>query len=162
MLHHLKTIKALALAGGLVLGDSIALGTGGAMHAPTIARKSMGSCWIAAHTPRFRGAWAVISAGINDAPGACVEAIRSRVRARRVVWILPAPINSARAHVEAVAAANGDRTISYSCPGPCSTSNFHPESYAALAGAVEALLGIAAGRNVALKHHRRRRHVVGP
>lgn len=125
----------------LIVGDSIAKGTGAALGVRTVARESMSSCWIAARTPSFSGAWAVISAGINDPPGSCIEAIRARVRALRVVWILPAPINSARAHVKAVAAAHGDRTVSYACVGGCSTTNFHPASYDTLAAEVRATLG---------------------
>lgn len=152
-------ILALALAQGLVVGDSIALGTGQAMGAHTVARVGMSSCWIADRAPRFEGEWAVISAGINDAPGPCIERVRERLHAGRVVWVLPAPINGARAHVEAVAAAHGDRTVSYACAGGCSKANFHPASYAQVAATVEAVLGLPhqAGRKRTRRHRRHRR-----
>ena len=71
----------------------------------------------------------VISAGVNDPPGRCLEAIRARAHARRIIWILPAPVNSARAHVVEVACEHGDRTVSY-VPG---RDHLHPRSYSELA-----------------------------
>ncbi len=126
--------------GGEVIGDSIALGTGRALHARTAAREGVSSCWIAEHTVEFGGQWAVISAGINDPPGACIDDIRAKVHAPRVVWILPAAINSARSNVERAARERGDRTIAYECAGPCSATNFHPASYARLAADVARVL----------------------
>jgi len=120
----------------LMLGDSIALGTGRVLGVYTVARQSMGSCWVAARVPSGYFDLAAISAGINDAPGPCLEQIRAKIHARVVVWVLPAPINTARAHVEAVAARFGDATVSYACAGACSRVNFHPGSYAKVAADV--------------------------
>ena len=124
-----------AHASDLVLGDSIALGTGHALGKPTVARKGAGSCEIAGWLPA-RGGYGrvVISAGIND-DGACVATLRSRLRARRVIWILPAPINGGRAAV-LKAIHVGDGSLSYRCAGPCTKSNFHPGSYAKVAADV--------------------------
>ena len=123
-------------ADDLALGDSIALGTGSALQVHTVARQNMGSCWILEQAPTGSFEHVVISAGINDAPGNCVEAIRKKYAGSKVVWILPAPINSARGHVASVALQYNDRTVSYRCRGACNSSNFHPRSYPALAAAV--------------------------
>lgn len=116
----------------LVIGDSIALGTGMALHVETRARVGAPSCTIL-HKEVPRGAYrtdtVVISAGVNDPPGHCLEAIRDRIHARRIIWILPAPVNSARAHVAAVAHKHGDATVSY-VPGQ---DHLHPRSYHELA-----------------------------
>ena len=120
-------------AADLVAGDSIARGTGHAMTGVVIrARTSAGSCRIAKFGT-WRRAWnhVVLSAGIND-DGACVAALRARVKAQRVIWVLPAPINRGRAAVQA-AMQPGDRAVSYACAGGCTKSNFHPASYAAVA-----------------------------
>lgn len=124
-----------AHASDLVLGDSIALGTGRALGKPTVARKGAGSCEIADWLPR-RGGYGhvVISAGIND-QGLCVQAIRRGLRAKRVIWILPAPINAGRSMVLAVM-RKGDRAVSYACDGPCTRTNYHPASYRAVAASV--------------------------
>lgn len=125
-----------AHARDLAVGDSIALGTGHALHVPTRAKVGAGSCAIADRMPRGAYDRVVISAGIND-QGLCVQAVRAAVHARRVTWILPAPINGGRAMVLAVMRL-GDRSVSYACAGGCSRSNFHPASYAVLARAVRA------------------------
>jgi hypothetical protein len=136
MLSIIALLTAIA-----VRGDSIAEGTGHALGVPTFAHSGSGSCWIAEHSPElFKVNVDVISAGINDPPGECLELIRRRVHARIVIWILPAPINSARAHVLEVARAHGDLTVSYRCDGACTPFNFHPASYEALADDIRALL----------------------
>jgi hypothetical protein len=112
----------------IVIGDSLAVGFGAAAHIETHARVSASSCAIASFAPSGSVDVIVVSAGINDPPGRCLDSLRARLHARRVIWILPAPINSARAHVASVAAAHGDATCSY-VTGPRS---FHPRSYQAL------------------------------
>jgi hypothetical protein len=112
----------------IVIGDSLAVGFGAAAHIETHARVSASSCAIASFVPSGPADVIVVSAGINDPPGRCLDSLRARLHARRIIWILPAPINSARAHVAAVAAAHGDATCSY-VTGPRS---FHPRSYEAL------------------------------
>jgi hypothetical protein len=131
-----------AKAADLAEGDSIALGTGRALGVPTHARQNMGSCWIVAHTPGGSFDHVVLSAGINDPPGPCLASLRARLTAKVVVWVLPAPINSARASVAAVAARWGDRTVSYACAGGCTRRNFHPASYAVVANAVRRAWGV--------------------
>jgi hypothetical protein len=120
----------------IVVGDSIAFGTGHAMGVRTYARVGAGSCEIARY--KFPAAdTIVVSAGINDAPGQCVRKLYARFGHARVVVILPKGINSARAHVAAVAAAYGYTTISYRTVG----RSFHPRSYPELAAAIWGRLG---------------------
>jgi hypothetical protein len=76
----------------------------------------------------------VISAGVNDPPGHCLEAILAKIDAGEIVLILPPAVNSARAHIASVAAAHGAKTVSY-VPG---RDHLHPRSYAAVAKSVEA------------------------
>lgn len=117
------------------LGDSIALGTGRALGLQTYARVGAGSCEIASYAAASRP-WdrLVVSAGINDG-GACVASIRAKIKARRVVWILPAPINAGRAAVLR-ALRPGDRLVGYACRRGCSRVDFHPADYSTVARAV--------------------------
>lgn len=124
-----------AAASEAMLGDSIAQGTGHAMHVSTYAVKGIGSCAFLSHVPVANYQNVGISIGINDG-GGCVALVRARVHAVRVVWILPASINAGRAAVASVAADYHDGTVSYACKGGCSKVNFHPASYAALAKAM--------------------------
>lgn len=143
--NWVKTITrislVLALAGpacaaDIVIGDSIAVGAGRALGIQTRARQGAGSCEIAR---RFKpaGNWGhiVISAGINDG-GGCDLKVRSGLHARRVTWILPAPINAGALAAWQMVKLYGDGFVSYACHGPCTTRNFHPASYPAVAKAV--------------------------
>jgi hypothetical protein len=133
-------LAALALISTLVVGDSIAVGAGGALHATTYAHKGWSSCAIYAmlttrqptHVDRV-----VVSAGVNDPPGECVEAIFRDFApfAGEIVVILPPPINSARAHIAAVAARYGAKTVSY-IPG---RDHLHPRSYPELARTIRSV-----------------------
>lgn len=134
-----------ANAEDLAVGDSIALGTGQALHVRTVAHEGMGSCWILQHAPGGAFDHVLISAGINDAPGRCIEQIRAKYAGAKVVWVLPAAINAARAHVASVAAAHGDKVVAYRCRGGCSKSNFHPASYPSVAAAVQNAWGLDFG-----------------
>lgn len=143
----LAALIMLALGWGLshakaqdaAFGDSIALGTGHALGVETHAQVGAGSCWVLHHVTHKSYRYVVVSAGINDPPGACVRALLGSIVATRVVVILPAPINSAQATVSREAAAHGYPTISYACPGGCSSRSFHPVSYNALARGVRQL-----------------------
>ena len=127
-------VTGAARADTLALGDSIALGTGNALHAETVAVEKMGSCDIERMMPSKHFDRAVISAGVNDAPGICVGSILSRVNADEVIVILPPGINSARAHIKSIAKARHLKTISY-IPG---ADGLHPRSYAEVAAKVNA------------------------
>jgi hypothetical protein len=130
-----------AKAENAAIGDSIALGTGHALHWSTYARQGMGSCWIYAHMPRRHFDSVVVSAGINDPPGACVAQLFNLLDASRVVVIQPAPINSAAAHVYLLSVSHGFMKVGYACRGPCTKNNFHPASYGAVAASVREALG---------------------
>lgn len=121
------------------IGDSIAAGTGRALGVKTQARVGASSCWLLHHVTEWSFRYVVVSAGINDAPGPCVSAIFQRIVAKRVVVILPAPINTAYANVSRLALSHGFATIRYRCAGGCSKSNFHPASYTVLAAGVRHL-----------------------
>ena len=120
-------------ASTLAWGDSLAKGTGAAMGVKTVARVGASSCAILGSAPRGHFDRVVISAGTNDPPGACVEAVREAIDAGRVVWILP--INGARKTVLAVARAHGDSVVTYA---PSRRNWPHPRNYGPLAKAVEA------------------------
>ena len=139
LLAILTSCTYLAHASDMAVGDSIGIGTGHALGVSTYGRVGAGSCEIVRRVPRATYRFAVISAGINDG-GACVAAVRARVLAQRVVWILPAPINPGRAAVLA-AMRPEDGSVSYDCAGGCTKSNFHPASYAVVAAAVRAAWG---------------------
>ena len=115
----------------LVLGDSIAVGTGQALHAYTVAHKGISSCAVLKRTPRAPQDTVVISAGSNDPPGACLDTIRERLTAMQVVWIVPQNA-AAAANVRRVAAKHGDKVVTFTA-GP---DGVHPRSYATVARAV--------------------------
>jgi hypothetical protein len=123
----------------LVLGDSIAVGTAAALpvcHAEAVVGISS-SAWVHRFGARTEANLVVISLGAND--GAAhrtkdtISALRSTVRACRVVWLLPAYPALAREAIMVVAANYGDRivdTAPYAPPG-----GLHPSGrgYAAVA-----------------------------
>ena len=120
---------AHAKPNSIFFGDSIACGTGTAAHRfPKVCVVGASSCTILGWLPA-KGSFshAIVSAGINDS-GACVAKIRATIRAKQIIWILPAPINDGRANVLKVL-RSGDRTVSYACKGGCTKTNFHPGSY---------------------------------
>ena len=75
----------------IVIGDSLAVGFGAAAHIETHARVSASSCVIASFAPSGSADVIVVSAGINDPPGRCLDSLRARLHARRITWILPGP-----------------------------------------------------------------------
>lgn len=122
-----------AKAQDAAIGDSIALGTGEALGVETYARTGVSSCYILGHMPNRYFDHVVISAGINDPPGACLGAILDRVRAHTVTLIVPAAINSAAQNVFRLAAVHRVELVSYQCWHGCTKWNFHPASYGRLA-----------------------------
>jgi hypothetical protein len=98
-------------ASELALGDSLAVGFGQASHMHTSAIVGIGSCRIAAMTPRQHFDFVLISAGTNDPPGRCIEAIRAKIDCGKCEWIVP--VNGARNHVLQVARQYGDALLFY-------------------------------------------------
>jgi aromatic ring-opening dioxygenase catalytic subunit (LigB family) len=99
------------------VGDSLALGFGEASGFETRAVVGEPSCphgrWpgVVNMVPAKHFKFLLISAGTNDVPGKCVEAIRAKANADQVMWVIP--VNGARQHVLSVAHAHHDRTLSY-------------------------------------------------
>jgi hypothetical protein len=123
LLAALLTVSP-AMARSVAIGDSLAVGFGQASHVRTIARVGISSCVIARMVPSEQFDTALLSAGTNDPPGRCVEQVRERVHARRVIWIVP--VNGARQHVLSVASEHGDGTLYYS---PSKRGWPHPARY---------------------------------
>jgi len=129
------------IGGDLALGDSIAVGAGGALGVRTIAVEGEPSCpnpragraGIVSMVPSASYGRVVVSAGVNDIPGACVGAIRSKLRASVVVWLVGLSQRHGEAGtVAAVAAAHGDRVVRFQV-GP---DGVHPRSYPEVAAQV--------------------------
>ena len=102
----------------IVLGDSIAQGLKKYAHCvgwqveQSISSVGWNAKWGITTT---QGDLAVISLGSNDGPAidtaAQLEAVRSRITAKEVVWILPA-IERVQQFVRTVAGRHGDRIVS--------------------------------------------------
>ena len=115
--------RPLAGLSALAFGDSLALGFGQASHMRTLAIVGIGSCALLAITPTSHFDFVLLSAGTNDPPGPCIEAIRAKLMADRVEWVVP--VNGARLNVIAVAKSRGDALLYYAA-GP----NWpHPRAY---------------------------------
>ncbi|MBV8568675.1 MAG: hypothetical protein JO273_24805 [Methylobacteriaceae bacterium] len=124
-----------------IIGDSIAVGMAMEFrHCYRNARDGLPSGSIIRRAPPFATQWTVISAGSNDPhnPGlrSNLWAIRSRVRASQVIWILPHH-PAARAAVMEVASSRGDRVVGFAA----SRDHVHPRSYGAVAAATMAVTG---------------------
>jgi hypothetical protein len=113
-----------AQASKIALGDSLAVGFGQASHVTTIAKVGISSCCIVGMVPAGYYDEVLISAGTNDPPGHCIEQIRERIHAGKVLWVVP--VNGARGHVLQVAAEHGDALVYYT-PGRKSWP--HPNRY---------------------------------
>lgn len=115
----------------LCLGDSLAVGVAALLNCNAAAHVGDSSYAILQRVSDALYDNVVISAGTNDPPGAYVAAIRARIRADRVVWILP--VNAARARVRLIADSYGDTVCAYVASR---TGWPHPVSYAPLAACV--------------------------
>ena len=126
--HHAHVHVGLGVYGAV--GDSLALGFGEASGFETRAVVGEPSCphgrWpgVVNMVPAKHFKFLLISAGTNDVPGKCVEAIRAKANADQVMWVIP--VNGARQHVLSVAHAHHDRTLSYT-PDPRHWP--HPKAY---------------------------------
>lgn len=118
-----------------IVGDSLTVGVSQIIHADkVVAKVGMSSCWIANRAPIEQYDVAILSAGTNDPPGRCVEKLRNKIHASKVIWIVP--VNGARQHVLSVAASHGD-SVAYYTPGKRSWP--HPNSYRPLAETIKSL-----------------------
>lgn len=118
----------------IAIGDSIALGIGQAAKCSINAKIGASSSYIADHTVSRGNGVAVISAGSNDPDNPRLaenlKAIRNKIKARRVVWILPYHRRAAR-EVMLVAGLYGDGYINLA--RFATGDGVHPKSYSAVA-----------------------------
>jgi len=142
----------------VVVGDSLAVGTGGQIPGAIVdAKVGISSSAVlakASSNKQLKGAdLAIISAGANDYPQANggknknpqatisnIQSIRSALNAKKYVWILPFNRNAAK---DISSAVGGDDTVdlaSVATPGP---DGLHPSSYAPVAKAA-----MSAGGNI--------------
>ena len=117
------------LVSTLILGDSIAEDLGKYAHLPYSAKSGISSCRILRdYIPPKHYDRVIVSAGSNDPPGRCVEAIRAavvqRVRPSVIQWVVPA-VPGARGHVLAVARSHGDWVLWFTA----GRDHVHPRSY---------------------------------
>lgn len=118
----------------IAIGDSIAVGIGQAAHCTINAKVGASSSYIADHVVASNKSVAVISAGSNDPTNpklrTNLDEIRSKVTAKRVIWILPYN-RKAAAVVKAVAVQHGDGYIDLSAFK--TRDGVHPSSYGSVA-----------------------------
>jgi hypothetical protein len=104
-----------AKANSAAVGDSLAVGFGGASHMSVYAKVGASSCVIRWYVPSHHFDGVLISAGTNDVPGRCVASVRARVAKlmtpSRVMWVVP--VNGSRGTVLAVARKWGDELFYY-------------------------------------------------
>jgi thiamine biosynthesis protein ThiC len=114
----------------VAIGDSIAVGVGQTAHCVINAKVGAGSSYIANHTVSTGKNIAVISAGSNDPNNpklvSNLEKIRSKIKSKTVVWIVPYNRTAARA-VISVAKKNGDRYVDLIAVK--TNDGVHPASY---------------------------------
>jgi hypothetical protein len=122
----------------VAVGDSIAVGIGQAAHCSINAKVGASSSYIAQHTYSSDKGVAVISAGSNDPDNpklmSNLHAVRAKIKARRVVWILPYNRKAAEA-ARAVAVQHGDAYIDLR--GFRTRDGVHPSSYSAVAKKIQ-------------------------
>lgn len=118
----------------VAIGDSIAVGVGQAAQCTINAKVGASSSYIVDHAISSAFDVAVISAGSNDPHNpklrTNLDRIRSKIKAKRVVWILPYDRRAA-AIVKAVAVQHGDGYIDLS--GFKTRDGVHPSSYGSVA-----------------------------
>lgn len=118
----------------IAIGDSIAVGIGQAAHCTINARVSASSSYIADHVITSNKDIAIISAGSNDPNNpklrTNLDRIRSKINAKRVIWILPYNRKAAAA-VKAVAVQFGDGYIDLASFK--TQDGVHPSSYRSVA-----------------------------
>jgi uncharacterized protein with von Willebrand factor type A (vWA) domain len=118
----------------IAIGDSIAVGVGQAAHCKINAKVGASSSYVADHTISSNKSVAVISAGSNDPHNprlrTNLDRIRSKITAKRVIWILPYN-RKAAAVVQAAAVQYGDGYIDLAAFK--TRDGVHPSSYGSVA-----------------------------
>lgn len=130
----LALMTAQTTASCLIVGDSIAVGTGEQLPGcVTDAKVGIPSAAIVLRVrPGFD--WTIISSGSNDPDNPALQAHLEAARARAtggVMWILPRKLRAADL-VRQVAARHGDPVVAF---GPA-RDRIHPASYVLLARSV--------------------------
>ena len=120
----LSLCRPAPAADGAAIGDSLAIGFGEASHLEIHAVIGISSCRAVSLAPATHYRFVLLSAGTNDPPGRCLEALREKVDADRVEWVVP--VNRARWRVIAVAEAHHDKLLFYT---PDKRAWPHPASY---------------------------------
>lgn len=118
----------------VAIGDSIAVGIGQAAHCTINAKVGASSSYVAGLDVAAGKDVAVISVGSNDPTNpklrSNLDRIRSKVTAKRVIWVLPYN-RKAAAVVKAVAVQHGDGYIDLSAFK--TRDGVHPSSYGSVA-----------------------------
>ena len=130
----------IANAGGAIIGDSIAVGVGQQFsHGATVNAKVGISSGAIIARAGVTARWVAISAGSNDPTNhsltANLEAIRARIHAGQIIWIIPRNIIAAKA-VITTAHRHGDTTVGFLA----GHDGIHPQSYVALARDIAAVI----------------------
>ena len=122
----------------VAVGDSIAVGTGQAMHCVVRAHVGWSSNKIITLSNGVKAELCIISAGSNDPKNpkliVNLKRIRNNVDCDKVVWIKP--VNSTAAKAVFTAKNPSDSVISFTP----SKDNVHPKNYRTLANAIKKLL----------------------
>lgn len=145
------------VGGVVVVGDSIAVGTGASLKQldNTVTVSGLvganSATILSTYVPPVKGAKvAVVSAGSNDIVASYptsqtaqaitgllgkLESIRATLSAEKYIWILP-NFGIAKEAVAGFAASKGDATVSFTASG----DNVHPASYGSLASQIKGML----------------------
>lgn len=122
----------------IAVGDSIAVGTGQAMHCTVRAHVGWPSGKIITLSNGVKAELCIISAGSNDPKNpklvVNLKKIRNNVNCKKVVWIKP--VNSTAANAVYSAKNATDSIVSFTP----SKDNVHPKSYKALVNSIKIVL----------------------
>ena len=122
----------------IAVGDSIAVGTGQAMHCTVRAHVGWSSSKIVTLSNGVKAELCIISAGSNDPKNpkliVNLKKIRNNLDCNKVVWIKP--INSTAANAVSAAKKGNDSVVSFTP----SKDKVHPKSYSTLANSIKKVL----------------------
>jgi hypothetical protein len=122
----------------IAVGDSIAVGTGQAMHCTVRAHVGWSSSKIVTLSNGVKAELCIISAGSNDPKNpkliVNLKKIRNNLDCNKVVWIKP--INPTAANAVLAAKKGNDSVVSFTP----SKDKVHPKSYSTLANSIKKVL----------------------